>query len=128
MSVRDAIEGVEAILPGQPAPEGECDRRWQAIIAIADYIPTDPEAVWDFIHVWGCHAQEDLRAAVATCLLEHLLGEHFATMFPRAERLADADSLFADTILHCWKFGQAEEPTNAARFDALCERLLARNR
>jgi len=123
VGVRAAIKRAEAILPGEPAPEGECDPRWQAIIAIGDYIPTEPEAVWGFIRAWGGHSQEDLRTAVATCLLEHLLGEAFAPTFPRVERLALNDPLFADTFLRCWKLGQADEPSNAARFDALCERL-----
>src|SRR5207248_10348344 len=116
MSVRVAIKRAEALLPGKPAPEGKIDPRWQAIIAVGDYVPTDPEAVWEFARTWGCHPQADLRAAIATCLLEHLLQHHFVAMFPRVERLSERDALFAETVQWCAKFGQAEEPSNAARF------------
>jgi uncharacterized DUF497 family protein len=76
MSVSESIRDAEAILPGIPAPEGDEDPRWQAIIAIAEYIETDPEEVWPFVARWGTSTQEDLRVAIATCLLEHMLGYH----------------------------------------------------
>lgn len=123
MSVREAIEQAESILPGEPAPPGDTDPRWQAIVQIGEYIPGEPEAVWKFIETWGGHPLEDLRMAVATCLLEHFLEHHFAAFFPRVEERAVGDRLFADTFLSCWKFDQAEEPANAARFDALRKRL-----
>ena len=81
--------------------------------------------MWAFIRRWGGHSQEDLRDAVATCLLEHLLEYHFEIYFPQVEALALADSLFGDTFLRCWQFGQAEEADNAARFEALKTRLEA---
>jgi hypothetical protein len=123
MSVQDAIRVAEALLPGEPAPEGEKDPRWQAIIAVADFVPTEPEAVWEFVRAWGSHPQEDLRDAIACCLLEHLLEYHCATIFPLVEKLALKDPLFGDMFLRCWKFGQSDEPANAERFDALRQRL-----
>jgi hypothetical protein len=120
--VLEAIRRANALLPGEPADEGQ-DPRWQAIIAVGKYIDSDPEAVWSFIRRWGGHSQEDLRAAVATCLLEHLLEHHFAAFFPRVEQTALADSLFGDTFRRCWRFGQAEAPGNAERFEALRERV-----
>ena len=79
--------------------------------------------MWAFIRRWGGHPQEDLRDAVATCLLEHLLELHFAAYFPLVEQLALADSLFGETFRRCWQFGQALEPGNAERYTALAERL-----
>jgi len=73
MSVWDAIAEAEAILPGQPAQDGAIDPCWQAIMTVEDFVRDEPEAVWNFILRWGCHADEDLRTAVATCLLEDLL-------------------------------------------------------
>jgi hypothetical protein len=122
VGVHEVIRNANALLPGEPADEGP-DPRWQAIIAVGEYIESDPEAVWSFIRRWGGHPQEDLRAAVATCLLEHLLEYHFAAYFPQVERAALADALFADTLLRCSQFGQAEEPDNARRFAALRQRL-----
>jgi hypothetical protein len=119
MNVRDAIAEAERILPGQAAPEGAIDPRWQAIIRVEDFIRDEPEAVWAFILRWGCHADEDLRTAIATCLLEDLLKYHFADFFPKVSAAVEENSLFADTFRRCWKLGQAEQEGNGERFDQL---------
>src|SRR4051812_16582633 len=95
VGVVEAIREADALLPGVPADEGQ-DPRWQAIIAVGEFTESDPAAVWAFICRWGTHTQEDLRDAVATCLLEHLLEYHFAAYFPQVERLALADPRFGD--------------------------------
>jgi hypothetical protein len=122
MDVGEAIRVADALLPGMPVDHG-IDPRWQAIIAVGEFIESEPAAVWGFIRRWGGHPQEDLRAAVATCLLEHLLEYHFASYFPRVEELVRADPLFADTFRGCWRFGQSLEPGNAERYAALAGRL-----
>lgn len=120
MSVSAAIRRAEALLPGRPAPEDqEKDPRWQAIIDVAEYIESDCDAVWEFAARWGCQGDEDLRAAVATCLLEHLLECHFDRLFPLVRDLAGKDPRFAETFLQCSKFGQAEQAANSRRFDDL---------
>lgn len=121
MNVEEAIAVAERLLPGVAAPEGETDPRWQAIIQLGDFIETDAEAVWEFIGRWGCHEDEDLRAAIATCLLEHLLDQRFEEYFPKVEVAVRSHRLFARTFVTCWKMGQAKEPGNAARFDRLQE-------
>ena len=73
--VQQAIIEAEKLLPSVPAPDGEADLRWQAIIEVGEYIETEPHEVWPFILKWGKHPSEDLRMAVATCLLEHLLAD-----------------------------------------------------
>jgi len=118
----EAIREAEALLPGVPVDAGQ-DPRWQAIIAVGEFIESEPEAVWEFTRRWGCHPQEDLRDAIATWLLEPLLEHHFAAYFPQVEQLALAAPLFADTFRRCWQFGQALEPGDAERFTALTERL-----
>jgi len=120
--VCDAIRQADALLPGEPADERQ-DPRWQAIIAVGAFIESEPQPVWEFIRRWGDHAQEDLRVAVATCLLEHLLEHHFATYFPRVEAMALAKPLFGDMFLRCWQLGRCVEPDNAKRFRVLSERL-----
>ena len=122
MSLFDAIREAEAILPGEPVEDG-IDPRWQAIIRIGEHIESDPEPVWQFVRRWGSHPQEDLRNAIATCLLEHLLEHHFAIYFPQVEEVALGEPLFADTFLRCWPFGEAEAAHNAKRFVALQKRL-----
>ena len=119
MTAAEAIRDAEAILPGEVAPDGETDPRWQAVIEVAGYIPDEPEAVWPFIVRWGEHENEDLRTAIATCALEDLLEHHFDSFFPRVEALASQSPLFADTFARCWKLGQATEPSRAIRFDRL---------
>jgi hypothetical protein len=125
MTVDEAIAVAESILPGHAAADGEIDDRWQAIIAVAEFIETDPEAVWLFARKWGSHADADLRMAISTCVLEHLLEHHFDVFISRVEEAAKADPLFANTVTNCGKFGQSEEPTRAARFDRLLASLRA---
>jgi len=62
-----------AIAAGEAAPDGETDPRWQAVIAVGEFIETDPEPVFAFAQRWGSSDNADLRMAIATCLLEHLL-------------------------------------------------------
>jgi hypothetical protein len=126
-TAQTAIERAERILPGEAAPEGEHDARWQAIIDVADHVTDAPEAVWEFIARWGQHSDPDLRMAIATCALEHLLEHHFDAFLPRVAEAAHSNSAFADTVLHCWRFGQAEDPARAARLaelQAQCRRRL----
>ena len=122
--VQRAIARAEALLPGIPTPDGEgFDARWGAMIGLSSFIESEPAAVWSFIRRWGTYRQDDLRMAVACCLLEHLLEYHFDAYFPEVERAAVRSKRFADTFCSCSKFGQSEEPRNALRFDQLVRRL-----
>jgi len=118
-AARRAIQRAERVLPGEPAPEGKSDPRWQAIISVAEYIGSDPITVWEFAHKWGRHPNADLRMAVATCLLEHLLEYHFDLIFPKVEEAVGGTKRLAETFTQCAKFGQSEIPRNAERFDRL---------
>lgn len=120
MTVTEAICTADALLPGEPS--AGIDPRWQAIIKVGEFVESSPEPVWEFVRRWGNHPQEDLRDAIASLLLEHLLEYHFEALFPSVEAAAAADPLFAETFLRCWKFGRTELPQNAARFDALRSR------
>lgn len=119
MNVEQAIAAADSVLPGQAAPEEEIDARWQAIIAVANFVEAEPEAVWRFALRWGASPDPDLRMAIATCVLEHILEYHFDRFITRVEEAALADRWFGDTVSHCWKFGQTKEPIRAARLDAL---------
>jgi hypothetical protein len=124
MTVQQAILEAEAILPGRAAPEGERDPRWQAVIAVAELIDAEPEEGWSFAVRWGSSSNDDVRMAIATCLLEHLLEHHFDSFISRVEEAARTNRLFAKTVASCWKFGQSEEPTRAARFERLVASIL----
>jgi hypothetical protein len=123
MTVHEAITAADAILPGQAAPEGEIDPRWQAIIVVGEFIEQEPQAVWSFIVRWGSSPDDDLRTAIATCLLEHLLEHHFDAFIARVEDLALADPLFGRMVAMCWKFGRCEEEKRSERFDRLLHSL-----
>ena len=119
MIVSSAIRKAERVLPGNVAPEGQLDPRWQAIIRVGDHIQQHPEEVWLFTRKWGAHANADIRAAVATCLLEHLLECHFARIFPLVSEACRQNSRFADTFSCCWELGQTKRPRNLKHFRAL---------
>jgi hypothetical protein len=121
--VTDAIERANRILPGAAAPDGEIDPRWQAIIAVAEYLESDPEPVWEFVMQWGVYPDSDLQAGIATCILEHLLEHHFDLVFPRVAELARVNPNFANTVRFCWSFGQAEAPRSQRALKALLAEL-----
>jgi HEAT repeat protein len=120
MTVHEALAAAEQLLPGHPAPDGVEDPRWQAIIEVGMFAEQEPEAIWPFVLKWGSHEDEDVRAAIASCLLERLLEDHFDLLFPLVETAARSNTWFAETTSICWKFGEAKEPMRAARFDRLC--------
>ena len=94
--------------------------RWQAAIALGGFSETDPEAIWPLVEKWGSSANEDTRAAIATCVLEHILDAWFVSFFERAERLIrEGNVAFADTFCRCSQFGEAREPGNRERFRRL---------
>jgi len=119
MTVLQAIRKAERVLPGKVAPDGQSDPRWQAILRVEDHIEQHPEEVWRFTRKWGTHANADLRTAVATCLLEHLLAQHFDRVFPWVSEACRQSSRFADTLGRCWELGQTRTPRNLRRFRVL---------
>ena len=123
MDVAQAIKRANSILPGVSAPDGEDDPRWQAIIDVGEFIQSNPEDVWSFVAKWAAHSDEDLRSAIATCLLEHLLEYHFEKIFPRVEYLAQKNVQFAHTFLLCHQFGESETNENSIRFEQLKKRI-----
>jgi len=102
--------------------------KWAAVGALNKFIRWRPQQVWLVIRRWGQSDDPDTRAAIATCLLEHLLQYHFQTYIDRVDRLARSDPNFAHTVSFCWKFGQSEKCENSARFDAVIERANIRAR
>jgi hypothetical protein len=126
-TINQAIKRAERLLPGTPPPEGKQDPRWQAIIAIGDYIENYPNEVWQFVEKWGVHPSQDLRAAIATVLLEHLLEYHFERVFPLVQKASLRSKRFAETFRYCFEFGQTLEPENQKRIAAL-RKMIQRKR
>lgn len=92
------------------------DVRWQALIALGEWIRSRPDVVWEVVLEHGQSEDEDMRAVVATILLEHPLEHHFADYFPLLrERIEGGAPLLAHTLGTCWPFGEAEPHWNEVR-------------
>ncbi|MBS0211221.1 MAG: hypothetical protein JSS27_19935 [Planctomycetes bacterium] len=122
MGVRKAIAAAEKKIHLEPKTTGK-DPRWHAIIQVGEYIEKNPESVWRFISRWGGSKDDDLRTAIALCLLEHLLQYHFDTYFTKMKVRALEDRLFADVVMWCRYFGQSELPRNRNRLRRLVAQL-----
>ena len=121
MDVDRSIRVAESLLPGDGPITQDTDPRWQAILAIAECVHDEPEAVWEFVRRWGGDREATLRHAVAVCLLQELLAQHFESHFKQTVRLVRESKAFADTFARCAKYGQSEQPGNAEAFDEMLE-------
>jgi len=77
-------------------PDPDNDIRWQAAVVIGEFIDSEPDRVWDVIVAHADSADVDLRTAVATVLLEHLLNRHGARFRPLVDQLAHRSPQFAE--------------------------------
>lgn len=121
-SLRRAIARANAILPGRPAPGGQRDPRWQAIIRVGDFLETHPDEVCTFALQWAKVRGKDLGSAIYCCLIEHLLEHHFDRLFPRMRQAALQNARVAEFFYPytgLWQFGQAKLPKNRARLRRL---------
>lgn len=84
--------------------DADNDCRWQAMIIVGEFIDERPQEVWRIAEQYGCSPDDDMRAAVATVLLEHLIERRGATMKEKAQGLASRSELFADTLRMCATF------------------------
>ena len=115
---RDVIAEIEAGLA-----TGEEASVWKAAARLGDFVEVAPDNVWGLVTKWGDSDNDQVRMALATCVLEHLLEHHFDRYFPLVEELALSNSRFGDTFHSCWQFGQSDAPENAARMDSLKDRI-----
>lgn len=98
--------------------------RWKGAELAGALIEESPHLAWQLVLRFGRSENEDVRAAVATCVLEHLLEVKFDEFFPLLEReLQETDPLLEDTFRLCWKLGVATEPRRSARWDELLRRI-----
>lgn len=83
--------------------------RWQATIVVGEFIESHPAEVWEVVCEHGDSPDEDMRDAMATCLLEHLLEYHFDWVLPKLrERITIGHRMLADTLHRCWPMGDVE--------------------
>lgn len=100
--------GTLALLRQVLLSDGDSDCRWQAAIVIGLHIETRAEEVWQITAAAGCSEDADVRAAVATCLLEHLI-EHDRRYLDRAQQLASRDARFRETLASSWHDGPDQD-------------------
>jgi hypothetical protein len=124
--VQRAIARAERVLPGRETKRGVCPR-WQAIIAVGEFIESDPIPVSEFALKWARRRGRDLGTAIHCCLIEHLLEHHFELVFPRMRKAARESARVADLFIDLWKspfvFGQATQPDNLKRLRRLSSEL-----
>ncbi len=98
--------------------------RWDAAIAAGELIAVRPLVVWSIVKKYGSIDDPDLRTAVATCILEHLLEHHFDDFFPLLKtEIESGNHLLGETFSECWKFGQSELPQNSIQWDELQKKI-----
>lgn len=99
---------------------------WRAAEALGEYAKTDPDAIWPLVVKHASGANPEVRSAIATCVLEHVLEHHFDRYFPLVEAIVrSGNRCFAEAFKTCWKFGHAEEPDRAKRWDELLTQIRA---
>lgn len=83
------------------------DCRWQSLIVIGEFIENHPEDIWSIVLEHASNSDEDMKTALATILLEHLLEHHFDNFVPKLRReIVDGKNLaVAKVLAKCWVFG-----------------------
>jgi hypothetical protein len=76
--------------------------RWQSLIVIGEYLNEYPEDIFHIIIKYGSSKDEDMRTAIATILLEHLLEKNFRKHFNLYKKFSENDSYLLDTLSKCW--------------------------
>lgn len=83
------------------------DVRWQAFIVVGEFMESKPQEVCNIIVTYGASDDEDVRTAVGTVLLEHMIaGRHYGmcmTALKEALRREEGD-LLRSTIRQCENF------------------------
>jgi hypothetical protein len=84
-------------------PDTENDCRWQAMIVIGESIASNPDAVWEIVCEYGDSADSDMRTAMATVLLEHLLDHDFERYFAFVRKeISRGRVRLLNTLSMCW--------------------------
>jgi hypothetical protein len=98
----------------------ESSRVWAAAVALGDFIEYDHLQVWRLVVRYESSPDEELRGAIACCVLEHLLEYRFEEIFPLLElEVRKRNRELGDTFQTCWKFGKSKKPGNSRRWDNL---------
>lgn len=106
-------------------PDNNC--RWQSLIVIAELIESEPDLVWDVVSQFGDFDDDDMRAAIATILLEHLLDRDFERYFAKVkEEIRNQRYRFIDTLDSC-SFGEMKGAKKMQNFLNKAKRGLSKS-
>lgn len=103
---------------------GNAEAVWQiaANEPYADVAYTNPRSIWPEVLAALKVADEEMAAAIGTCLLEHMLEVDFVFFHRSISDSMQSTPMLAEAISSSAKFGQSLLPPNSAMFDALKER------
>ena len=99
--------------------------RWLGAIALGEFAESDPKAIWPLTIKHGSRRHADVRIAIATCVLEHILEYPFEKFFERVANAAKDSASLADTARSCWLMGRSELRRNTERWEKLMTQLEA---
>jgi hypothetical protein len=98
--------------------------RWKAAAELSEFVQSAPSLLWPRVLKYGLSEDDDLRQAVATCIVEHVLEYHFGRYFPRLEHeVLMGNQNLGQTFLLCSKFGQSTEAENSRKWENLASKV-----
>jgi hypothetical protein len=98
----------------------DAEQIWTAAVEAGELIASRPDEVWELILDYGSRENADMRQAISSCMLEHLLEHNFERYFGRLEEsINSGNKNLGQTFSLCWKFGQSNAESNALRWDRL---------
>ena len=102
--------------------EEPTDKIWQESIALNENISDSPNEVWQtIVEALDLTKNGDTIAAIATCLLEHLLEQDFTWFGSVAERVQRGDDKLLYALSVCSKFGESTKAENSSRWNRMLE-------
>jgi hypothetical protein len=105
------------------------DAIWQAAIDLSEHIPDDHAFVLhQTLEATQAASHADTFAAIACCLLEHLLEHDFAAFDQIETDVQRGNTKLLYALAYARKMGCSKLPDNAARWDALTKRYSRRLR
>ena len=76
--------------------------RWQSLIIVGEYLDKYSDEIFNIIIKYGKSKDEDMRTAIATVLLEHLLEKNFDKYFHLYKNVLKNNSYLLDTLSKSW--------------------------
>lgn len=118
MGLDEDLQGLE-----RRVEAGDDSDRWAAAAQLSEYVADHPDRIWPMVLRLASSQKDDVRQAVATNVLEHILEHHFDKFFPLIEAdVQRGNENLRDSLRLCWKFGQSLDRSRSKRWDRLVER------